>query len=181
MLRVGSDLEREEVAEIQSTRFLKAPKHIFGRSGEPEVDVLGGSGALDTQLDDEPALERYGLAEYGDDPREEAIEHEELTPASEIRPRARRRPKAQLESLLEGLGGRIGSDGHLGIPPNGLREALTSTSSSRAATPRWRACFVACRRSSGDSPSRAQSLRVLWTEVTGTGPNQLRSDFGTSA
>ena len=40
--------------------------------------------------------------------------------------------------------------------------------------PRRSACFAACRSSSGESPSRAQSLSVRFTDVIGTGPLHAR-------
>lgn len=181
MLRIRADLEGEEVAEVEASRGLEPGEHVVGRPGEAEVDVLRGSRALETQLEHEPTFEHRRVAEHGDNPREEAVEHEQLAVARKLRARLRRRAKPLLEGLLERFRGRVRSRGHPGSPPNAFSEALTSGSSPRTTRPRRRACFAAFCSSSGDRPSRAQSLSVLLTEVMGTGPNQVRSSFGTSA
>jgi hypothetical protein len=181
VLRVGPDLEREEVGEVETSGSLQPAENLVGRSGEAQIDVPSGPGAVEAKLEDEPSLQRGRVAQDGDHPRQEAIEHQELAPTGEVRAVRRRGAEALLKGLLEGLGRSVLVCHHAGSPPKAFRDALTSGSSARTTSPRCRACFVACCRRSGDTPSRAQSLRVRFTEVMGTGPNQVRSRLATSA
>jgi hypothetical protein len=73
----------------------------------------------DAQLEDEPALQRGGISEHGDDAGKEAVEDEELALARELGARLDGRAQALLERLLEGLGRGVGAWGHL----RGLRTA----------------------------------------------------------
>src|SRR5438132_2839958 len=80
---VRSDFEREEVAEIEPCRCLESCENAVGWTREPQIDVIRRSGAVETKLQDEPTLERRGVAQHLDDPRQEAIEHQELPLAGE--------------------------------------------------------------------------------------------------
>ncbi len=61
--------------------------------------------ALEPQLEDEPALEDRRVSEDGDDPRQEAIEDEELPLARELATGLHGGAQPLFEGLLEGLGG----------------------------------------------------------------------------
>jgi hypothetical protein len=100
---VGTDLEGEEISKIQASGFLELSEDILGRSRHAEIDILRGSRAFKAKLDDQPSLDRYRVAKHGDDPREEAIEHQKLASASKIGPRVRHGPQSLLDSLLERL------------------------------------------------------------------------------
>jgi hypothetical protein len=71
---VGPYLEREEVIEIEARRFLETRENPVSRSGHPQVDVLRGSGAVETKLQDQPALQRHRGAQYLDDPCKKPVE-----------------------------------------------------------------------------------------------------------
>src|ERR1700677_471781 len=84
-LRVGPDLEREEVGEVETSGSLQPAENLVGRSGEAQIDVPSGPGAVEAKLEDEPSLQRGRVAQDGDHPRQEAIEHQELAPTGEDR------------------------------------------------------------------------------------------------
>jgi hypothetical protein len=62
MLVVGTDLEGEEIAEIQPSGFLEPREDILGRSRQAEIDILRSSRAFQAQLDDQPSLQCHRVA-----------------------------------------------------------------------------------------------------------------------
>ena len=101
MLSIGHDLEREKVAETETSGSLQPAEDLVGRCGEAQIDVPSGSGAVDAKLEDEPSLQRGRLAEGGDHPRQQAVEYEELAPTGEVRTlRRRTRNSWRFKSLL---------------------------------------------------------------------------------
>jgi hypothetical protein len=175
MFRVGNHLEREEVAEVETRRFLESLEHAVGRPGKTEVHVLRRARSLESKLENETALENDSVSEHRDDAREKPVEDEKLSAARELGPALGGCPQSLLECLLEALRRSISAHGQVGSPPKGFSDAFTSARSARATIPRLTACRVAWRSSSGDIPSRAQSFSVLAILVTGTTPNQARS------
>jgi len=103
MLVVGTDLEGEEIAEIQPSGFLKPLEDVLGRSRHAEIDIIRRSRPFNAQLNDHPSFDRYRVAKDPNDPREEAIKHEKLSSTTEIGSRVRHDPQSLFESLLEGL------------------------------------------------------------------------------
>jgi antitoxin MazE len=67
---VGADLEREEVTQVATPRLLQPREGVVGRARHAEVDVLRGASTPDAELEGEPALQRCGIVEHGDDARE---------------------------------------------------------------------------------------------------------------
>ena len=173
MLGVGREGERHEVAELEPGRPLQVIEQGFRRPDEPEVDVFGGTSALDAKLDDEPTLEHDAVAQLTGDAGEEAVEDQELTPPREVGPVGRRRPQSGLERLLERCGGGVADQA-------ALLRARISLASSLSMSPRVRACCMAASMSSGETCAATQSSRVRRTLVTGTAPTSTRSAFGTS-
>src|SRR6185295_1727839 len=178
---VGPDLERHEVGEVAAPRLLQLRKHLTRRTHQPEVDVPGGAGPFEAQLEDEPTLEGCRIPEHRDDASEEALEDEELPLAREAGAAPGRSPKALLQRLLEGGGRSVGPPRHATRPPKGSSAVSTSPSSCLVTSPRRRACRAACCKSSGETPAFAQSLSERRGLVMGTEPIQERSAGGTSA
>ncbi len=181
MVSVGIHLEGHEVAEVPTAGVLQSGEHVLRRAHHSQVDVLRGAGALESELEHKPALERRGIAEHRGDAGEETVEHQELPLAREKGPRLRRRPEPLLEGLREGFRGGVRAGGHAASPPKGASAFLTATSSAFLTRPRRSACCAACFRNSGESPARAQSFSVRVGLVVGTAPNQARSASGTSS
>ena len=107
MFRVGTDLEGEEVCEVESGRLLELREHAIAGANETKVDVLRCASALEAQLKDEATLEGRGVAEHGDDPGQKTIEDEELTLACESSARLGSAAKALLQCLLECFWGAV--------------------------------------------------------------------------
>src|SRR5262249_35070032 len=140
MLVVEPDLEGHEVAEIAPSCLLQLGEDAFRRAHQPEVDVLGGPRSLEPDLENEAALEHGRIADDSDDPSQEPIEDEKLTPARELDSGLGRRAQSLLECLLEGFRRGVGPD-HQGVtPPKGARALLTSARSLSTRSPRRRAC-----------------------------------------
>ena len=104
MVFVGTELESHEVAKVATPGILQFCENVVRRARHPQVDVLRGAGALEPEFEHEAARERHGIAQHGDDAREEPVEHQELALASELGATLRGRSEALLEGLLERLG-----------------------------------------------------------------------------
>ena len=91
MFIVRPDLEREEIAELEPRGLLETLKDPIGRTREPQINVPRGPGAVDPKLQNQPTLQRRAVAQHPGDPRQEAVENQELPLAREVGTRLRSR------------------------------------------------------------------------------------------
>jgi hypothetical protein len=82
---VGPHLERQEVVQGKAPGRLQGGEDALGSAHQAKVDVPGRPGSRKSQLECQTALEHRRISEHRHDPREKAIEHEELPRASEVR------------------------------------------------------------------------------------------------
>ena len=81
---VGADLKSHEVVKAAPSGILELGKCVVRRAHQSQVDILGGSRPLEAKLQREAALECGSVTKHGNDARQEAIEHQELSRAGEF-------------------------------------------------------------------------------------------------
>jgi hypothetical protein len=83
MAGVGSDLKAHEVAEVEAACALKHSNQVVRGPEEAQIDVFGGAGSGQPQLENKPTLERYRVTEQMDNTGQESVEHQKLALSSE--------------------------------------------------------------------------------------------------
>ena len=147
-------------------------------SDQANVHVLRRAGALEPELQNQPALQDDGLAERDHHPCQEAIEDEELASAREVGAGVRRGLEPILERAFERGGRLVRAPLHV-VLASAAR--LSAVAAARGTMPRAAACSMACSTRSGATLAAMQSASVRRGAVTRTGPTHARSSLATSA
>jgi hypothetical protein len=170
-MRVGDDLEGEEVLQVELPDLLQTLEQPFRMPGEAQVQVSRRAGTGKTKLEDHPALQRGSGPEAVEEAGQEALEDHQL-------PEALERTTGGQGFLLE-----PGFESHLEADRGGVshRDPFKWSSSTSAweKSPRASPVAIACCTSSGETEAPRQSWMVRSGLVTGTGPDQVRSRAGT--
>jgi hypothetical protein len=140
---IWPDLEDHEVAQRELGGGLQFVEEVTARSGQAEVDVLGGARPLQPELEHEATLQDGGVSEGGGDPGQEPVEDEQLPPPGEVHAACRCALEAVLQRPLERGRGIVALRLHRALPAVARPGRARRASSALGRSPRSADCRMA--------------------------------------
>ena len=94
MMIIGSQFKNHKISKFTTCCLLKFCENFSRLAYNPNVNILGRTGAIQAQLEDKPAFQSEGLAQLLDETCQKAVKDQELSPSCQFRPGSRRLSKA---------------------------------------------------------------------------------------